>query len=109
MWICMAAESCLGHSWLTHAHSLIVSLSLRLALVREEKEALAKALERLQVVGTGSTPGGARGLRDVVRNLEEQLLRERAKSQRSASKRGQEQRVLMEQVGFLIRQDSGGR
>lgn len=79
-------------------------LRAELALVREEKEALAKALERLQVVGMGSIPGGARGLRDVVRNLEEQLLRERAKSQRSASKRGQEQRVLMEQVSVLIRQ-----
>ncbi|XP_076129950.1 centrosomal protein CCDC61 isoform X1 [Alosa pseudoharengus] len=76
-------------------------LRAELALVREEKEALAKALERLQGAGAGATPGGARGLRDAVRSLEEQLLRERAKSQRSASKRGQEQRALMEQLEEL--------
>ncbi|XP_072518010.1 centrosomal protein CCDC61 isoform X4 [Salminus brasiliensis] len=75
-------------------------LRAELALVREEKDALAKALERLQMVGAGSTPG-ARGLREAVRSLEEQLLRERAKSQRSATKRGQEQRHLMEQLEEL--------
>ncbi|KAJ8405873.1 hypothetical protein AAFF_G00313100 [Aldrovandia affinis] len=76
-------------------------LRAELALVREEKEALAKALDRLRG-GVGSSPGGgARGLRDVVRELEEQLLRERAKGQRSASKRGQEQRLLLEQLEEL--------
>lgn len=69
----------------------------RLAVVREEKDALAEALERLRSVGTGST-SETRGLREAVHSLEEQLLKERAKSQRSASKRGQEQRQLMEQV-----------
>ncbi|KAJ8348541.1 hypothetical protein SKAU_G00271300 [Synaphobranchus kaupii] len=77
-------------------------LHAELALVKAEKEALAKALERLQGGVGGCTPGsGARGLRDVVRGLEEQLLRERAKSQRSASKRGQEQRLLLEQLEEL--------
>ncbi|XP_017573570.1 coiled-coil domain-containing protein 61 isoform X3 [Pygocentrus nattereri] len=75
-------------------------LRAELALVREEKDALAKALERLQMVEAGSAPG-ARGLREAVRSLEEQLLRERAKSQRSATKRGQEQRHLMEQLEEL--------
>lgn len=65
--------------------------------MRDEKEALAKALDRLQMVGAGSTPG-AHGIREAVRSLEEQLLKERAKSQRSASKRSQEQRLLLEQV-----------
>lgn len=68
--------------------------------MRDEKEALAKALDRLQMVGAGSTPG-AHGLREAVRSLEEQLLKERAKSQRSASKRGQEQRLLLEQVCLM--------
>lgn len=68
-------------------------------MVREEKDALAEALERLRAVGTGSN-SGTRGLREAVHSLEEQLLRERAKSQRSASKRGQEQRHLMDQVSF---------
>ncbi|XP_015461502.3 centrosomal protein CCDC61 isoform X3 [Astyanax mexicanus] len=75
-------------------------LRAELSLVREEKDALAKALERLQMAGAGPTPG-ARGLREAVRSLEEQLLRERAKSQRSATKRGQEQRHLMEQLEEL--------
>lgn len=68
-------------------------------MVREEKDALAEALERLRAAGTGST-SGTRGLREAVHRLEEQLLRERAKSQRSASKRGQEQRHLMEQASL---------
>lgn len=80
----------------------ICRLRAELALVKEEKEALAQALERLQMVGSSSTQGGGvHGLRDVVRSLEEQLLRERAKSQRSASKKGQEQRLLMEQLEEL--------
>ncbi|XP_061104870.1 centrosomal protein CCDC61 isoform X2 [Conger conger] len=74
-------------------------LHAELALVKAEKEALAEALERMQGGMSGCIPGnGTRGLRDVVRGLEEQLLRERAKSQRTASKRGQEQRLLLEQL-----------
>ncbi|KAI5625114.1 coiled-coil domain-containing protein 61 [Silurus asotus] len=75
-------------------------LRAELAVVREEKNALAEALERLRTAGTGSN-SGARGLREALRSLEEQLLRERAKSQRSASKRDQEQRHLMEQLEDL--------
>lgn len=74
---------------------------IRLALVRDEKEALARALDRLQMVGSGSAPG-ARGLREAVHSLEEQLLKERAKSQRSAIKKSQEQRLLVEQVSVHI-------
>lgn len=75
----------------------------RLALVKEEKEAMAKVLERLQMTSSGSTQGREDWrVRDVVRTLEEQLVKERAKSQRSASKRCQEQRLLMEQVGLLL-------
>lgn len=60
---------------------------------------MAKVLERLQIGGSGSTSGQEDWrARDVVRTLEEQLVKERAKSQRSASKRCQEQRLLMEQV-----------
>ncbi|XP_041750910.1 centrosomal protein CCDC61-like isoform X1 [Coregonus clupeaformis] len=91
-----------NHAGPKPAEPEIRRLRAELTLVREEKEALAKALERLQIVGAGSTPGGgARGLREVVRSLEDQLLRERAKSQRSASKRGQEQRLLLEQLEEL--------
>ncbi|XP_044079320.1 centrosomal protein CCDC61 isoform X5 [Siniperca chuatsi] len=77
-------------------------LRAELALVKEEKEAMAKVLERLQISGSGSTPGREDWrVRDVVRTLEEQLVKERAKSQRSASKRGQEQRLLLEQLEEL--------
>lgn len=79
--------------------------SSRLAAVKEEKEGMAKALGRLQMSGKGSTAGRDDWrIRDVVRTLEEQLIKERAKSQRSTSKRCQEQRLLMEQVKvFCVR------
>ncbi|XP_036975736.1 coiled-coil domain-containing protein 61 isoform X3 [Acanthopagrus latus] len=80
----------------------IQRLRSELALVKEEKEAMAKILERLQVSGSGSTAGPEDWrTRDVVRTLEEQLGKERAKSQRSASKRCQEQRLLTEQLEEL--------
>lgn len=71
-----------------------------------EKDALARALDQLQVAGVGRTHGGgAQGLREVILSLEEQLLRERTRNQRSASKRSQEKRLLMEEVlygAFLL-------
>lgn len=74
---------------------------LRLAMVREEKETMAKVLEQIHVNASSSTPGREDWrVRDVVRTLEEQLVNERVKSQRSASKRSQEQRLLIEQVDF---------
>ncbi|XP_033465420.1 centrosomal protein CCDC61 isoform X4 [Epinephelus lanceolatus] len=80
----------------------IQRLRAELARVKEEKEAMAKVLERLQIGGSGSTSGQEDWrARDVVRTLEEQLVKERAKSQRSASKRCQEQRLLMEQLEEL--------
>ncbi|XP_061608755.1 centrosomal protein CCDC61 isoform X2 [Phyllopteryx taeniolatus] len=71
-------------------------LRAELALMKEEKEAIGKVLERLQLGGRQDWRGG-----DAVRTLEEQLLKERAKNQHSASKRCQEQRLLMEQVDEL--------
>lgn len=80
----------------------IQRLREELLLLREEKDAMAKVLERLQMGGSAVTPGREDWrVRDVVRTLEEQLVKERAKSQRSASKRSQEQRVLMEQLEEL--------
>ncbi|XP_037323713.2 centrosomal protein CCDC61 isoform X4 [Pungitius pungitius] len=80
----------------------IQRLRAELALVKEEKDAMAKAVERLQSSGGGPTAGREDWrVRDVVRTLEEQLVKERAKSQRSASKRCQEQRHLMEQFEDL--------
>ncbi|KAJ4929773.1 hypothetical protein JOQ06_018794 [Pogonophryne albipinna] len=84
------------------AQQEIQQLRAELALVKEEKEAMGNVLERLQVGGGGSVAGreDRRG-RDVVRHLEEQLLKERAKGQRSASKRCQDQQLLMEQFEGL--------
>ncbi|XP_068456119.1 centrosomal protein CCDC61 isoform X2 [Clinocottus analis] len=80
----------------------IQRLRAELALVKEQKDAMAKVLERLQGGGGGPAPGREDWrFRDVVRTLEEQLVKERAKSQRSASKRCQEQRLLMEQFDEL--------
>uniref|UniRef100_A0A8D0AS10 Centrosomal protein CCDC61 n=1 Tax=Sander lucioperca TaxID=283035 RepID=A0A8D0AS10_SANLU len=80
----------------------IQRLRAELALVKEEKESMGKVLERLQISGSGPTSGREDWrVRDVVRTLEEQLVKERAKSQRSASKRCQEQQLLMEQVEEL--------
>nr|XP_057943158.1 centrosomal protein CCDC61 [Doryrhamphus excisus]XP_057943159.1 centrosomal protein CCDC61 [Doryrhamphus excisus]XP_057943160.1 centrosomal protein CCDC61 [Doryrhamphus excisus] len=78
-------------------------LRAELALMKEEKESISKVLERLQLSGSTSTPATRQDwrARDTVRVLEEQLLKERAKSQRSASKRCQEQRLLMEQLEEL--------
>uniref|UniRef100_A0A3Q0S430 Centrosomal protein CCDC61 n=1 Tax=Amphilophus citrinellus TaxID=61819 RepID=A0A3Q0S430_AMPCI len=74
----------------------------KLVLVKEEKEAMAKVLERLQVSGSNPTSGREDWrMKDVVRTLEEQLVKERAKSQRSMSKRCQEQRLLVEQLEEL--------
>ena len=71
--------------------------------MKEEKEAMTKTLEQLQMTASGSTSGREDWrVRDVARTLEEQLVKERAKSQRSASKRCQEQRLLMEQVDLLV-------
>ncbi|XP_055082356.1 centrosomal protein CCDC61 isoform X1 [Periophthalmus magnuspinnatus] len=80
----------------------IQRLREELLLVKEEKDAMTKVLERLQIGGGIVTPGREEWRsRDVVRSLEEQLVKERAKNQRSASKRSQEQRLLMEQFEEL--------
>uniref|UniRef100_A0A8C5E732 Centrosomal protein CCDC61 n=1 Tax=Gouania willdenowi TaxID=441366 RepID=A0A8C5E732_GOUWI len=80
----------------------IQRLRAELALVKEEKETMAKILERFQVSGCSSSLGREDWrIRDAVRTLEEQLVQERAKSQRSTSKRCQEQRLLMEQLEEL--------
>ncbi|KAM9728838.1 centrosomal protein CCDC61 isoform 1-T2 [Menidia menidia] len=77
-------------------------LQAELAAVKEEKDALAKALERLQMSEGASASGrGDWRIGDVVRTLEEQLVRERAKSQRSTSKKTLEQRLLVEQLAEL--------
>ncbi|XP_074529120.1 centrosomal protein CCDC61 isoform X2 [Halichoeres trimaculatus] len=79
----------------------IQRLRTELALVKEEKDAMAKVLERLQLAGSSSTSGREDWRARDMTTLEEQLAKERAKSQRSASKRSQEQRLLNEQLEEL--------
>ncbi|XP_059913695.1 centrosomal protein CCDC61 isoform X2 [Gadus macrocephalus] len=80
----------------------------RLAQVREEKQALAHALQRLQGGGAGGREAVRRS-REALRDLEEQLLKEQAKGQRSASRRSQEQRLLVEQLEELRESESALR
>ena len=51
----------------------------------------------------GSAVKEVRVLKNVVRNLEEELLNEKRKHQRAASKRNQEYKMLLEEVrkGFI--------
>lgn len=80
----------------------IQRLRAELVLVKEEKEAMSKVLDKLQMSGSGSTLGREDWrIRDVVRTLEEQLVKERAKSQRSTTKKCLEQRLLIEQLEKL--------
>lgn len=80
----------------------IQRLRTELALAREEKESMAKVLERMQFGGNSSTLARDDcGVRDAVRTLQEQLVKERAKNHRTVSKRCQEQRLLVEQLEEL--------
>ncbi|XP_041092435.1 centrosomal protein CCDC61-like [Polyodon spathula] len=78
-------------------------LRAELAKLRQEKEVLAGALERMQAEGSRphSDPRGVRVLKDVVHSLEEELLRERTRNKRAQSKREQEYRQLQEQLEEL--------
>lgn len=65
---------------------------------------MAQVLERLQLnAGNSTSDRQDWRIREVVRALEEQLVKERTKSQRSATKRCQEQRLLIEQVRIFYR------
>lgn len=89
----LAAERC----WSCISCQTPLFFYSRLAVVKEEREAMAKALERLQMIERDSTPSQEWKTRDVGRMLE-QLVEEKAKSQRSTSKWSQERRLLMEKV-----------
>ncbi|XP_059913694.1 centrosomal protein CCDC61 isoform X1 [Gadus macrocephalus] len=91
-----------------HAHPETQRLRAELAQVREEKQALAHALQRLQGGGAGGREAVRRS-REALRDLEEQLLKEQAKGQRSASRRSQEQRLLVEQLEELRESESALR
>lgn len=71
----------------------------RLVMVKEENNEMTKVLEQLRMRANVS-PFGVDDwrVRDVVRALEEQLVKERAESHQTARKRFQEQRILTEQV-----------
>ncbi|CAN9501718.1 unnamed protein product [Ophioblennius macclurei] len=95
-------SSLTSHGASRSADRELQQLRAELVLVKEEKEAMSKVLERLQMAGSGSTlERDEWRIRDVVRTLEEQLVKERAKNQRSTSKRCLEQRLLVEQLEEL--------
>ncbi|CAL8362519.1 unnamed protein product [Lota lota] len=88
------------------AHLETQRLRAELAQVREEKQALEHTLERLQ---GGGGREAVRRSREALRGLEEQLVKEQAKAQRSSSKRSQEQRLLVEQLEELRASESALR
>ncbi|XP_029029712.1 centrosomal protein CCDC61 isoform X2 [Betta splendens] len=91
-----------SHGVNTPAELEVQRLRAELAMVKEEKETMAKVLEQMHVGASGSTSGRDDWrVRNVVRTLEEQLVSERVKSQRSASKRNQEHRLLIDQLEEL--------
>ncbi|XP_078787400.1 centrosomal protein CCDC61 isoform X2 [Oryzias latipes] len=91
-----------AHGVNKHADLEVQRLRAELAVIKEEKDAMSKALARLQRSDHCSAPGREDWrMNDVVRALEEQLIKERAKSQRSTSKRCQEQQLLVEQLDEL--------
>ncbi|XP_029956605.1 centrosomal protein CCDC61 isoform X2 [Salarias fasciatus] len=95
-------SSLTSHGASKSADRELQQLRAELALVKEEKQAMSKVLEQLQMAGGGSALGRDEWrIRDMVRTLEEQLVKERAKNQRSTSKRCLEQRLLIEQLEEL--------
>lgn len=105
-WRWLDVSACIFSQWTEIVGLWVdeVDVTRRLALVREEKEAMAQVLERLQLnAGNSTSDRQDWRIREVVRALEEQLVKERTKSQRSATKRCQEQRLLIEQVRFFYR------
>lgn len=103
-WELSSVSGCVKNIYMYLSLVLILLPSwCRLALAREEKESMAKVLERMQVSGNSSTLARDDcGVRDAVRTLQEQLVKERAKNHRTVSKRCQEQRLLMEQVHLRL-------
>lgn len=76
-------------------------------LYAEKQEVEDKFLHyRREVKNTssGSAAKEVRILKSVVRNLEEELMHEKSKNQRSTSKRNQEYKALLEEVvtGFML-------
>uniref|UniRef100_H3AQK3 Centrosomal protein CCDC61 n=1 Tax=Latimeria chalumnae TaxID=7897 RepID=H3AQK3_LATCH len=71
----------------------------------DEKQEVESALLRLQEEAKPSNKGGVvkevKILKKIVQNLEEELMKERTKHQRSASKRSQENRQLLEELEEL--------
>ncbi|XP_050406127.1 centrosomal protein CCDC61 isoform X2 [Patella vulgata] len=65
------------------------------------EEELFEMKRQMKVTSNGSTAKDVRMLKGIVRNLEEELMKEKNKYQRSTSKRGQEYRELLGEVEEL--------
>lgn len=82
---------------------MLVFCCHRYRALRREKEELEEAFlqyrRELKQTSEGQAIKEIRILKSVVKNLEEELLKEKTKHQKSASKRGKEYRDLLEEVG----------
>ena len=79
----------------------------------QEKQNLEDAFLNFRREVKNTTKGSAvkevRVLKNVVRNLEEELLNEKRKHQRAASKRNQEYKALLEEVSKVVARDPSTR
>ena len=70
-------------------------------LLKEKEELEAEFLQyrrEMKNTSTGTAVKDLRTMKQVMKNLEEELMKEKTRHQRSASKRGQEYRDLLEEV-----------
>ncbi len=70
--------------------------------LRDDKDTLESEFlhyrRELKSTSTGTAMNEARMMKSLVKNLEEDLMKEKSRHQRLASKRGQEYRELLEEV-----------
>ncbi|PVD26201.1 hypothetical protein C0Q70_13870 [Pomacea canaliculata] len=79
-----------------------IGIGLRLAKEKDEIEAEFMQYRReMRNTVSGSTVKEVRTLKAVVRNLEQELMKEKTEHQRASSKRSQEYRELLEEVEEL--------
>lgn len=65
----------------------------------EIEEEFLRFRREMKNTSTGSAVKEIRMLKSVTKNLEEELMKEKTRHQRSTSKRSQEYRDLLEEVG----------
>ena len=80
----------------------LLNLFLRIHLLKQEKEEIQSEFDQFKAevkhTARGNSAKEIRILKNVVKNLEEDLLKEKSKYQRAANKRNTEHRKLLHEV-----------